>query len=37
MDMFFGDAGMGAFMNHMSMPGILDDSIYHALFGKDKD
>ncbi len=37
MDMFFWDAGMGAFMNHMSMPGILDDSIYRALFGKDKD
>jgi hypothetical protein len=37
MDMFFWDAGMSAFMNHMSMPGILDDSIYRALFGKDKD
>lgn len=34
MDMFFWDAGMGAFMNHMSMPGILDDSIGRALLGK---
>ncbi len=31
MDMFFWDAGMGAFMNHMSMPGILDESIGRAL------
>ncbi len=37
MDMYFWDAGMGAFMNHMSMPGILDESIYRALFAKDKD
>jgi hypothetical protein len=37
MDMYFWDAGMGAFMNHMSMPGILDNSIYRALFGKDKE
>lgn len=34
MDMYFWDAGMGAFMNHMSMPGILDDSIMRALTGK---
>jgi hypothetical protein len=37
MDMYFWDAGMGAFMNHMSMPDILDHSIYRALFGKDKE
>jgi hypothetical protein len=37
MDMYFWDAGMGAFMNHMSMPDILDESIYLALFGKEKD
>ena len=37
MDMYFWDAGMAAFMNHMSMPGIIDESIYRALFGKDKD
>jgi hypothetical protein len=37
MDMYFWDAGMAAFMDHMSMPGILDESIYRALFGKDKD
>jgi hypothetical protein len=37
MDMYFWDAGMTAFMNHMSMPGIIDESIYRALFGKDKD
>ena len=37
MDMYFWDAGMAAFTNHMSMPGILDESIYRALFGKDKD
>lgn len=34
MDMFFWDAGMAAFMNHMSMPDILDSSIYRALFLK---
>ncbi len=37
MDMYFWDAGMAAFMDHMSMPGILDESIYRALFAKDKD
>jgi hypothetical protein len=37
MDMYFWDAGMAAFMDHMSMPGIIDDSIYKALFAKDKD
>jgi len=37
MDMYFWDAGMGAFMNHMSMPEILDESIYKALFAKEKD
>ncbi len=34
MDMYFWDAGMSAFMNHMSMPGILDDSIKRALLGQ---
>ena len=37
MDMYFWDAGMAAFMDHMSMPGILDESIYKALFAKEKD
>ncbi|MGB5529173.1 MAG: hypothetical protein WBQ32_04315 [Ignavibacteriaceae bacterium] len=37
MDMYFWDAGMAAFMDHMSMPDILDESIYRALFAKDKD
>ena len=37
MDMYFWDAGMAAFMDHMSMPGILDESIYKALFAKKKD
>lgn len=37
MDMYFWDAGMAAFTNHMSMPGILDESIYRALFNKDKE
>ena len=37
MDMYFWDAGMGAFMDHMGMPGMLDESIYLALFGKEKD
>ncbi len=31
MDMFFWDAGMKAFMNHMSMPKILDNSIKQIL------
>jgi hypothetical protein len=35
MDMYFWDAGKMAFMNHMSMPGILDMSIRLALLGKD--
>ncbi|MBK7104264.1 MAG: hypothetical protein IPH62_03170 [Ignavibacteriae bacterium] len=34
MDMYFWDAGMSAFMNHMSMPAILDESIKKALLGK---
>ncbi len=34
MDMYFWDAGMAAFMDHMSMPGILDESIKRALLGK---
>jgi uncharacterized protein (DUF302 family) len=33
MDMYFWDAGMAAFMNHMSMPGILDESIRKAVLG----
>ncbi|MBI9071737.1 MAG: hypothetical protein JEY94_09070 [Melioribacteraceae bacterium] len=37
MDMYFWDAGMNAFMNHMSMPAILDESIYKALFKTAKD
>ena len=35
MDMYFWDAGMAAFMDHMSMPGILDESIKKALLGKE--
>lgn len=35
MDMYFWDAGMTAFMDHMSMPGILDESIKKALLGKE--
>ena len=35
MDMYFWDAGMSAFMNHMSMPGILDQSLKKALLGKE--
>ena len=34
MDMYFWDAGMSAFMDHMSMPGILDESIKKSLLGK---
>jgi hypothetical protein len=34
MDMYFWDAGMSAFMDHMSMPGILDESLKKALLGK---
>jgi len=37
MDMYFWDAGMAAFMDHMGMPGMLDESIYRALFAKDKE
>ena len=37
MDMYFWDAGMSAFMDHMGMPGMLDESIYRALFAKDKE
>lgn len=33
MDMYFWDAGMSAFMNHMSMPGVLDESIKRSLLG----
>ena len=35
MDMYFWDAGMSTFMNHMSMPSILDESIGRALLGKE--
>ena len=37
MDMYFWDAGMGAFMNHMNMPSMLDDSIDRALLGHISD
>jgi hypothetical protein len=37
MDMYFWDAGMTAFMDHMGMPGMLDESIYRALFAKEKE
>ncbi len=33
MDMWFWDAGMAAFMNHMSMPGLLDKSLRKAILG----
>ncbi|MCB9249558.1 MAG: hypothetical protein H6613_13945 [Ignavibacteriales bacterium] len=33
MDMYFWDAGMSAFMDHMSMPGILDESLKRSLLG----
>lgn len=33
MDMYFWDAGMAAFMDHMSMPAILDEAIKKALLG----
>lgn len=35
MDMYFWDAGKMAFMNHMSMPSVLDESIKIALLGKE--
>jgi len=35
MDMYFWDAGKMAFMNHMSMPGILDESVGIAILGKE--
>jgi hypothetical protein len=35
MDMYFWDAGKMAFMNHMSMPSVLDESIGLALLGKE--
>jgi hypothetical protein len=35
MDMFFWDAGKMAFMNHMSMPSVLDNSIRRAILGKE--
>ncbi|MBA4406837.1 hypothetical protein C0389_06145 [bacterium] len=35
MDMYFWDAGKMAFMNHMSMPTVLDESIGIALLGKE--
>jgi hypothetical protein len=31
MDMYFWDAGMAAFMDHMSMPSILDESLRKAI------
>jgi len=35
MDMYYWDAGMAAFMDHMSMPAILDESLGRALLGKE--
>ena len=35
MDMYFWDAGMSAFMDHMSMPTILDESLQRALLGNE--
>lgn len=35
MDMYFWDAGMAAFMDHMSMPSILDGSLRRALLAND--
>lgn len=35
MDMYYWDAGMAAFMNHMSMPAILDESLQRALLGEE--
>jgi len=35
MDMYFWDAGMAAFMDHMSMPAVLDESIKKALLGSE--
>jgi len=35
MDMYYWDAGMAAFMDHMSMPAILDESLQRALLGKE--
>ena len=37
MDMYFWDAGMGAFMSHANMPSMLDDSIDRALIGHISD
>ena len=35
MDMYYWDAGMAAFMDHMSMPAILDESLGRALLGEE--
>ena len=35
MDMYYWDAGMAAFMDHMSMPAILDESLRRALLGEE--
>jgi hypothetical protein len=35
MDMYFWDAGMSAFMDHMSMPAILDESLGRALLAEE--
>jgi hypothetical protein len=37
MDMYFWDAGKFAFMDHMQMPGMLDDSIKRAFFGPEEE
>lgn len=35
MDMYFWDAGMPAFMDHMGMPGMLDESLRRAILAND--
>ncbi len=35
MDMYFWDAGMAAFMDHMSMPSIIDESLRKAILGSE--
>ena len=37
MDMYFWDAGKFAFMDHMQMPGMLDESIKRAFFGSEEE
>ncbi len=35
MDMYYWDAGMAAFMDHMSMPAILDESLQRAILSEE--